>query len=172
MVLSGAKTIGFRLALALAAALAAFGAWQLLAPAQLLVGPVIATLVLWPVLYFALYGVLGPRLATDLDPLRPGSDEGAWVGIAAFVLALLAVDGLVFVTLGPPVTTAGTVQDKLLRSSRFLAPVSWRLVLDEEHHFQIPYAQGITVKKGRAVSYTHRDAWLGVRIVTGYDLGK
>jgi hypothetical protein len=28
------------------------------------------------------------------------------------------------------------------------------------------------IEKGHAVSFTHRDAWLGVRIVTSYDLGR
>jgi hypothetical protein len=130
------------------------------------------TLVLWPLLYFALFDRVGRLLATNGDLLRRHREQAQWVTLAAFVLALLAVEGLVFVTLGEPRTTTGIVREKLLRFDRFRHPDRWRLVLNGEDYFHIPYSDGMKIEKGHAESFTHRDAWLGVRIVTSYDLGR
>lgn len=170
MTAAEAKMWGYRVLLALAAVGAGYGAYQL-RRAQLLVGPIVVGLIAWAALYFAIYDRAAALLASNPGSIDPGNDESAWVGIAALVFAAIAVEASVYATFTPPITTEGTVRAKLVTRGRY-QPTAWRLELDDDHYFHIPLGQGVTVEKGRHVSFTHRDAWLGVRIVDSYDLGK
>ena len=162
--------VAARMLLASGAVLAGFGAREL-STAQLLVGPVAATVLAGVLFYFFAYAPLARALQSPPHAVVPDDEQRTWVAIASLVLAMLAVEGLVFATLSEPITTSGTVRGKFVTRGRY-QPTAFRLELDDRNYFNIPLGQGQTVQKGRRVSYTHRDAWLGVRIVTSYDLGR
>ena len=126
--------------------------------------------VLWAVLYFPLYNRLGRLLADDWDPALPRPMDVSLVNVVCILAGFCIVHAVILLSLGAPQTTQSPLQEKRYHARSLGGSQSWRLVLEDGSYFYVPYERGRALRAGDPIRLTHRDAWLGVRIVQSYQL--
>lgn len=106
---------------------------------------------------------------TEAKPLLATNEARGRVWIVALLICVLATEAITFISVSSPKVVVGAVTKKLLKSSKFAHPESWRVILDNDLYFYVPLSEGNELLLGTKARVTYRDALFGVRFITSHE---